>query len=343
MSREATAAADVLINPTRPSWSQICTWIRQRRPDMSDGTTTSPPRTRRRAAGSLSIAVLAVVALAACGGAATDDKGAAAPRASEPAAAEGQAAGDPGLQHIHGLGVSAGRLLIATHSGLFTAAEGETQARRFGSTRQDVMGFSVIDGKRIIGSGHPAPGQGGSPNLGLIESRDGARTWKTLSLDGDADFHALVSSGRRVYGYDGTQGRLMVSSDGGRSWQERRPPSGIFSIAIDPQDPDRIVTATEEGLLASSDVGKTLRPLSAGEPLVGLLAWAAPDRLYLIDGQGQVLRSTDRGRRWSPVGAIAGQPAAFIADGKDLYAALTDGTVKRSSDGGATWTVRAAP
>ncbi len=92
------------------------------------------------------------------------------------------------------------------------------------------------------------------------------------SLDGEADFHTLASSGERVYGYDGTQGRLMVSADGGRTWQERRPPSGVFSIAIDPRDPDRILAATEQGLLASRDAGRTLRTLGEGQPLVGLLA-----------------------------------------------------------------------
>ena len=75
----------------------------------------------------------------------------------------------------------------------------------------------------------------------------------------------------------------------------------------------------------------------------GLLAWPTANRLYLVDGQGQVLRSADGGRRWSPAGTIGGQPAAFIAEGGDLYAALTDGTVKRSADGGVTWSVRATP
>lgn len=311
---------------TIPRWSAL------RRPVPPDR-----PHLRRRAATRLVAAALASGALAACGDEAPPTAG------PGPAASGEQAAGDPGLQHIHGLGVSAGRLIIATHGGLFTAAEGETKARRLGDSREDVMGFSVIDEGRFIGSGHPDPAQGGPPNLGLIESVDGGRTWNTISLDGQADFHALVSAGQRVYGYDGTQGRLMVSSDGGRRWQERRPPAVLFSIAVDPKDPDRIVTSSEQGLLASSDAGRTLRPLDAREPLVGLLAWPATNRLHLVDGDGRVLRSADAGRSWSPVGAIGGQPAAFTAAGDDLYAALADGTVKRSADGGRTWSVRATP
>jgi hypothetical protein len=44
-----------------------------------------------------------------------------------------------------------------------------------------------------------------------------------------------------------------------------------------------------------------------------------------------------------PVGTAGGEPTALIADRRDLYIALADGTVKRSTDGGVTWTVRAAP
>jgi len=43
-------------------------------------------------------------------------------------------------------------------------------------------------------------------------------------------------------------------------------------------------------------------------------------------------------------GEIGGQAAALLAEGQDeLYVALNDGTTKRSTDGGATWTVRSTP
>jgi hypothetical protein len=43
------------------------------------------------------------------------------------------------------------------------------------------------------------------------------------------------------------------------------------------------------------------------------------------------------------VGSIGGQPSAFIMHGDDLYVALADNTVKRSVDGGRSWTVLAKP
>jgi hypothetical protein len=43
-------------------------------------------------------------------------------------------------------------------------------------------------------------------------------------------------------------------------------------------------------------------------------------------------------------GEIGGQPAALVAEGpNDLYVALHDGTIKRSTDGGATWKLRSTP
>jgi hypothetical protein len=248
------------------------------------------------------------------------------------------------VHHIHGLGVGPtnGTLYVATHTGLFEAADGEQQLRRIGDSEQDIMGFSVVGADRFIGSGHPDPDDAGSPpNLGLIESRDSGKTWKNISLLGEADFHVLQSSGARIYGFNGIEGRLMVSSDGGRQWARRTPPAAMFDLAIDPRDPDHVAASTERGIFTSTDSGKTWRPRR--DDTAGLLAWPAPDRLYLVDGQGQVQRSSDGGRHWRSTGSVGGQPVAFMAHESELYVALTDGTVKRSTDGGASWSMRATP
>ncbi|MEJ7893081.1 MAG: F510_1955 family glycosylhydrolase [Solirubrobacteraceae bacterium] len=285
----------------------------------------------------ISLALLAGLLVQGCGG-----DGDSSQRQSTTVESLPETPEEAGLQHIHGLGVRDKTLYIATHTGLWTAPEGQTKARRLGASQQDVMGFSVLDEARFIGSGHPDPTQQDQPpNLGLIESRDGGQSWKNISLAGQADFHVLESSGSRVYGFNGATGRLMVSSDEGRSWKEQAPPAGVYALAIDPSDPDRIVASTEKGVFSSTDAGNGWRPLD--DRLAGLLAWPRPNQLYLVDGQGQVRVSDDGGRNWQDVGTIGGQPAAFIADGSDLYAARADGTVKRSTDDGRTWTVRATP
>jgi hypothetical protein len=242
--------------------------------------------------------------------------------------------------HVHGLGAGpGGRLFIATHTGLFLSAPGQTTAESVGTSDQDIMGFTVAAGGRFLGSGHPGSEQSNLPaNLGLIESRDGGRTWKPISLLGEADFHVLRASGERVYGFDSTNLRFLVSSDAGRRWDEREVPEPLVDLAIDPADPDRLVASGESGLLTSGDAGRQWRALG-GEP--ALLAWSDDGRLYSITGDGAVEASADGGRSFAEAGTVSGQPVAFMADGEDLYVALADGGVQRSTDGGRSWVMRA--
>jgi photosystem II stability/assembly factor-like uncharacterized protein len=209
------------------------------------------------------------------------------------------------------------------------------------------MGFTIVGPDRFLGSGHPdleeASEKNLPPHLGLIESTDKGQSWQSISLSGEADFHVLRFTGEHVYGYDASNDRLLVSADRGRSWNELEKPGPIVDLAVDPRDAGRILVASaggvEEGLFESSDGGESWKRVSEA---VGLLAW--PDRLYLIAGSGEVFASGDGGRRLKQQGEIGGQPAALVAEGpKELYAALHDGTIKRSTDGGVSWTLRSTP
>lgn len=293
-----------------------------------------------RAAFALTLVAAFPLALAACGGDDSKPGGAGEePGASAPAPKDQRAE----LEHIHGLGIDpgSGSLFVATHYGLFQAAKSQTRLQRAGESRQDVMGFSVVGPQRFIGSGHPDPSQGSPPNMGLIESRDAGRSFKSVSLLGQADFHTLRAAGKQVYGFDGGSGKLMVSVDGGRRWVARTPPGGVFDLAISPDDPQRVVVSTDRGMFRSTNAGKAWQAQSSDT--AGLLAWIAPKRLVLVDGQGQVSTSADAGKSFTPTGTIGGPPSAFVGDGEDLYAALGDGSVVRSTNGGAEWVVRATP
>lgn len=256
------------------------------------------------------------------------------------------AVGDAGPIHVHGLGVNPadGALFVATHTGLFRAPQGEMRARRVADRFQDTMGFTVTGPDRFLGSGHPDGREGLPPFLGLIRSNDAGRTWQPVSLLGERDFHVLEAAGPRVYGYGSDfksrQASLLVSDDGGRSWEERTPPEPLLSLAIDPGDPDRVVASGEDGIHASTDAGQGWRPLG---DTPGMLAWREQDALFLVGLDGSVARSSDAGRTWSSVGRVDGQPAAFDSASGDLYVALHDGTVVRSRDGGRSWQLRSRP
>ena len=245
------------------------------------------------------------------------------------------AAVDPGLVHVHGLGINPAdrALYIATHTGLWRLPRGAREPERVGESRQDTMGFTIAGPDHFLGSGHPDNVRE-PPLLGLIESDDRGEDWTPISLLGEADFHVLRAVGNRVYGYDVTNARLMVSTNGGRAWTERRPPP-VIDLAPNPTNPTHVVASTQQGLLVSRDSGARWSPLGGG---VGLLAWPAPKALYLVDGTGDVLRSDDSGRSWTRAGQIGGQPAALMAaTERELYAAVHQGGIVRSRDGGRTW------
>ena len=277
--------------------------------------------------------VLAATALVGCGGDGTQPAG---PRAE-----------DPGPVHVHGLGVDPadGALFVATHTGLFRAAEGAQRARRVAGRFQDTMGFTVVGPNRFLGSGHPDLREKLPPFLGLIESTDGGRTWRARSLQGKVDFHVLEASGRRIYGYgsdfDSRQPRFLASEDKGRRWQRLDAPEPLIALAISPSDARMLIASGERRVFLSLDGGRAWKPIEA--PTAGLLAWGATG-LFLAGSDGRVWRSQDDGASWEEATASGGQPAALdFGREPELLVALHDGTVKRSTDRADTWTVRSQP
>lgn len=280
-------------------------------------------------------AAAGVLLIAGCG---TDAAGGA------PAAADGKTPGhDDGaqphgeevtLQHVHGLGVDPAddTLYAGTHDGLVRITPAG-ELTRIADRVQDFMGFTVVGPEHYLASGHPGAGQDGPGNLGLLESTDGGQTWETLSLAGDADFHALDAAGDMIYGYSG--GRLLVSEDG-VEWADRGR-MRIADLAADPTDPQRVLATTEAGLAVSEDAGETFTAV-AGAPLLVLVDVAADGGTAAgVAPDGTVFVSADSGRTWQERGSAGGPPAALTVEGAEVYVAV-DGAVLASTDGGETFT-----
>lgn len=245
--------------------------------------------------------------------------------------------------HVHGLGADPAdaSLLIATHTGMWRLEPGDERASRVGDRDQDTMGLTVVGPGRLLGSGHPDLRDDLPSNLGLIESVDGGTTWESVSLLGEADFHVLRHGGSSVYGYDATGARFLVSRDGGATWVEHDVPGPIADLAVHPDD-ERVLLAVASGYLHRSETaGSAWRPVGA---IAGLLAWPSSLVVFVLRPDGAVLASTDGGERFEVRGRIDGEPAAVAAaSDTELYVALHDGSIHRSADGGATWSLRAAP
>lgn len=223
---------------------------------------------------------------------------------------------------------------------MWSAERGQRQARRRGESRQDVMGFTALSRERLLGSGHPDLRQGGPPHVGLIESADLGATWRTVSLRGEVDFHALTASGDAVYGFDGLSGRLLTSADGGRTWTPRRGPGAVISIAADPEDERSVAALAEDGSVwLSEDAARSWRRAPKQRP--GLLSWTRDGRLYSVAGDDRIYATDDDAASWERLGTVQAQPAA-VATGErgDLYIAVGEGTVLQASNRGRRLGVR---
>jgi hypothetical protein len=237
------------------------------------------------------------------------------------------------MAHVHGLAMQGSDLLLATHDGLLRQRPGQGPIR-VSDQPFDVMGFAVA-GDRLLASGHPAPGSKFPSDLGLGQSTDGGRTWRPVSLLGDRDFHRIQSAGDRVWALTADDA-LMLSADGGQTWTTS-PARGLLDLAVNLQQPRRIIGATAQGAVTSDDAGMNFAPLS-GSPRLALVAWGSGGA-YGVTADGVLMHSTDGRTAWSKRATVSGAPTALWATGDEVAVATSRG-VSTSTDGGRTFVQR---
>ncbi len=294
------------------------------------------------------VLLAAAAALAAgCG----DDGGGSGEPAADLAVPWVDPDGDP--PYIGSLSVNPrdGSLLMGTNTGLFAIpASGGTPTKVTGRLKTPdgegavseslVAEFTGPD--ELIASGHPSADSTLPAALGLIRSSDAGRTWVSVSELGTSDFHALSSSGDVLVAPLFGQAQILLSRDGGKTFEPRVAPMALVDLAADPGDPKRWAATSESGIFVSTDEGRTWRQR---DPTPNVrLAWRAPGELLRIDPGGPVKVSGDGGETWQDRGSTGGEPQALAAgpDGA-LYAATLDGKVQKSEDDGRTWTALVTP
>ena len=286
---------------------------------------------------SLALVVVVAAALSGCGG---GDASSAPPDSD----ARVDPDGDPPYVGSLSVNPADGSLYLATNTGLFRIREGSHRTERVKGTLRTPDGSGSVSEalvvrftgpNRALASGHPAAGGDLPPALGLISTGDGGRTWSSVSELGTADFHALELSGGRLVAPMYGQAQIYVSADQGRTFQTRAAPQPLVDLELDPEDPRRWVASAATGLFTSADEGRTWRQRDPTP--YSRFAWVAPEELYRIDPGGPVLRSRDGGTKWEKAGTTGGEPQALAASEGLLYAALLDGSIRESRDGGRTW------
>ena len=188
----------------------------------------------------------------------------------------------------------------------------------------------------------------GTERDGVLRSTDGGRHWRlaNFGLTGYTIL-ALAASpcwGRREEVFAATDEGVYRSPNGGRAWQ--RADAGLDAVAqtlaVSPQfAADRTVHAgcEEQGLYRSTDAGRSWHLCSAGLRTVNCV-WIAPDDPQLFvagTGDGTILRSTDGGAQWECAWIGTDAVLALAASSSSLYAGLYQGGLLMSGDCGHTW------
>ena len=175
---------------------------------------------------------------------------------------------------------------------------------------------------------------------GLLETRDGGRTWQPTTVSGADAMNVRAATGRiQIAGHE----VYVESTDGGASWQAVQtdlPGLDLHAFAVDPADADHAwAFAAGLGLFETTDAGRHFTLRQSGN-WGSLAAYRDGDAVVLlaVGPQGLVL-SRDGGATWEPL-TYPGSPLsgglAAAADGSIIYAATTAG-LRNSTDGGATW------
>ncbi len=143
---------------------------------------------------------------------------------------------------------------------------------------------------------------------GLYTSEDGAENWSG-SLSGipiyDFVFHPFDSNIIYASSYLSERGRLLVTRDGGKSWNEiysdASTKNPVRAVAVNPNNPDEILIGLGKGaLIKSDDNGSSWHLLQNYNGRINRIVWENND-LYVIVKDTGVFRSFDNGESFSQI------------------------------------------
>ncbi|MBK9968599.1 MAG: hypothetical protein IPP07_28540 [Holophagales bacterium] len=170
----------------------------------------------------------------------------------------------------------------------------------------------------------------------------GTNSWSPIGPAGATVTALAVSPASPSTIVAGTPTGFSVTMNGGTAWSTFSTGYETSVIAFDPSNASIVYAGTGGALGRSADAGATYVPVIL-EPTNSLaIDPASPATLYAgtVD---HIYKSTDRGLTWSPV--YTGPGHSFVnalavdpGNSQVVWAAMTFGGVKKSTNGGATWT-----
>jgi photosystem II stability/assembly factor-like uncharacterized protein len=250
------------------------------------------------------------------------------------------------VSHIHGIAVDttdSSRLYLATHNGVWRTSPDGT-AELISDNSNDYMGFTPhpTEADLFYASGHPVTGG----NMGVIVSRDGARTWEQLAsgVGGPVDFHSMDVSGADPKVIYGLYGDIQTSRDGGETWElAGSPPADVFDIAASPVNPDVVYAATRSGVMVSLDGGNVWQTTGTEGQPASFVETAPDGTVYtFLVGSGLMSAPAAASPTWKALGGDFGERiivhlAIDPADPGRMFAVTQESEILTSTDGGQNW------
>lgn len=232
------------------------------------------------------------------------------------------------------------------------------------------FGFHAFDARRALAL---------ELDCTLRETQDGGATWQARTTPwtacGTNGVRELLWRSAKLGWYNGSDGKLFRTTDGGLTWQDTASGVGVASVrfyddnngfamsdgqllssgnagqswtavgALPPQasrvrffNAKQGVAMTASGVFATHDGGLTWR--QAGTYDFGDVQFIDASTVWAVQRSGGLFKSTDGGDTWQPVGTAALIALQFI-DANRGWAVGWGGQVQATTDGGKTWVPQA--
>lgn len=242
------------------------------------------------------------------------------------------------VSHVHGVEVDSdsGDVLIASHEGLYTLSDPAEHAD--GPAVPERIGPDID----LMGFSVAEPGRYVASGHPSADSDMPNPVGLIESRDGGATWQPLSRAGESDFHALAATADRVVGFDGRLRATEdgstwEALDDGIEPFALAMADDGRTVMATTQGgLIRSTDGGTEFAPVGGAPPLA-LVDWVSETEVVFgVALDGGVHRSEDAGATWEPTGGVEGEVQALHADAGQLVV-VADYRVSRSTDAGATF------